>query len=87
MKLTTTMALAMASVVIMGSTVTTVRAQSGFETEPVLKATDLVAAELLKGPHFTVDNRVPIKGSLARFTIRSTYGTFDAHGISCSRSG
>ena len=57
------------------------RAQSGFEAEPVLKATDLVAPELLKGPHFTVDNRVPINGFLARFTIRSTYGTFDAHGI------
>jgi hypothetical protein len=62
-------------------TMTTVRAQSGFETEPVLKATDLVAPELLKGPHFTVDNRVPINGFLARFTIRSDYGTFDAHGI------
>jgi len=80
MKFTTTVALATASVLLMG-TMKTVRAQSGFETEPVLKATDLVAPELLKGPHFTVDNRVPIKGFLARFTIRSTYGTFDAHGI------
>ena len=80
MKFTTTVALATASVLIMG-TMTTVRAQSGFEAEPVLKATDLVAPELLKGPHFTVDNRVPINGFLARFTIRSTYGTFDAHGI------
>jgi hypothetical protein len=80
MKFTATVALATASVLIMG-TMTTVRAQSGFEAEPVLKATDLVAPELLKGPNFTVDNRVPIKGFLARFTIRSTYGTFDAHGI------
>ena len=80
MKFTATVALATASVLIMG-TMTTVRAQSGFETEPVLKATDLVAPELLKGPNFTVDNRVPIKGFLARFTIRSTYGTFDALGI------
>jgi len=80
MTFTTTVALATASVLIMG-TLTTVRAQSGFEAEPVLKATDLVAPELLKGPHFTVDNRVPINGFLARFTIRSDYGTFDAHGI------
>lgn len=56
-------------------------AQSGFETEPVLKAQDLVAAELLKGPRFTVDDRVPVKGFLARFTIRSDFGTFEAHGI------
>lgn len=56
-------------------------AQTGYEAEPVLKATDLVAPELLKGPRFTVDDRVPIKGFLARFTIRSDYGPFDAHGI------
>jgi len=61
--------------------VSTVRAQSGYEPEPVLQAKDLVAAELLKGPHYTVDSRVPVKGFLARFTIRSDYGTFDAHGI------
>src|SRR5215831_8183967 len=61
--------------------VSTVRAQSGYEQEPVLQAKDLVAAELLKGPHYTVDSRVPVKGFLARFTIRSDYGTFDAHGI------
>jgi len=59
----------------------TARGQSGFETEPVLKAKDLVAPELLKGPHFSVDDRVPVKGFLAYFTIRSDYGTFEAHGI------
>jgi hypothetical protein len=60
---------------------TIVGAQSAFEPEPVLRAQDLVAAELLKGPRFTVDDRVPVKGMLARFTIRSDFGTFDAHGI------
>ncbi len=80
MTFTATVALATASVLIMG-TMTSARAQSGFEKEPVLKATDLVAPELLKGPSFTVDDRVPVKGFLARFTIRSKYGTFDAHGI------
>ena len=60
---------------------TIVGAQSAFETEPVLRAQDLVAAELLKGPRFTVDDRVPVKGFLARFTIRSDFGKFDAHGI------
>src|SRR5437870_9009247 len=71
----------MITVLIMGATVMTARGQSGFETEPVLKAKDLVAPELLKGPHFTVDDRVPVKGFLAYFTIRSDYGTFEAHGI------
>jgi hypothetical protein len=74
-------AMAMITLLATGAAVPTARAQSGYETEPVLKATDLVAPELLKGPNFTVDDRVPISGFLARFTIRSTYGTFDAHGI------
>src|SRR5262245_15626644 len=56
-------------------------AQSGFEQPPVLSAKDLVAPELLKGPNFTVDDRVPVQDLLARFTLRSTYGTFDVHGI------
>jgi hypothetical protein len=56
-------------------------AQSGYQPEPVLQAKDLVAAELLKGPHYTVDSRVPVKGFLGWFTIRSDYGTFVAHGI------
>jgi hypothetical protein len=54
---------------------------SGFEKSPVLSAKDLVAPELLKGPSFTVDDGVPVKDFLAHFTIRSTYGTFEAHGI------
>ena len=40
-----------------------------------------MAPDLLKGPYFTVDDAVPVKGMLARFTIRSPYGTFEAHGI------
>jgi hypothetical protein len=47
----------------------------------VLNAKDLAVPELLKGPHFTVDPKVPVKGFLERFTIRSTYGTFQANGL------
>ena len=50
-------------------------------TDTQLKAKDLVAPELLKGPNFTVDERVPVVGFLARFTLRSDFGTFDVHGI------
>lgn len=57
------------------------RAQSGFEAEPVFQARDLAAPELLKGPQFTLDPRVPVRGMLERFTIRSTYGVFEAHGL------
>lgn len=54
---------------------------SPYESEPVLLAKDLAGPELLKGPHFTVDPDVPIKGFIARFTIRSAFGEFDAHGL------
>ena len=70
-----------AVVILIGSAVTQAQAPAGYETEPVLNAKDLAAADLLKGPHFTVDPKVPVKGFLERFTIRSTYGTFEANGL------
>jgi hypothetical protein len=81
MRFCTTMGLAAVLVLTTGGVSPAAGAQSGFETEPVLKASDLVAAELRKGPNFTVDDRVPVKGFLARFTIRSGHGVFEAHGI------
>src|SRR5262245_46642923 len=74
-------ALVTAAVLMTGGTGTIALAQSGFESEPVLRASNLAVPELLKGPRFTVDERVPVKGYLERFTIRSDFGTFDAHGI------
>src|SRR5262245_1218788 len=67
--------------ILVGGWVAQAQAASGFETEPVLNAKDLATPELLKGPHFTVDPKVPVKGFLERFTIRSTYGTFQANGL------
>ena len=57
------------------------QAPPGYEKEPVLKAKDLAGPELLQGPHFTVDPEVPVKGFIARFTIRSPFGTFQADGL------
>jgi hypothetical protein len=70
-----------AFMVAIGCGVTGAEAQSGYEKNPVLSAKDLVGPDLLKGPNFTVDDRVPVKDFLARFTLRSSYGTFDVHGI------
>lgn len=83
MKFTRTaiVAIAAATFLITGGTGRPAQAQSGFEKEPVLNAKDLVAPDMLKGPYFTVGDAVPVKGLLARFTIRSPYGTFQAHGI------
>ena len=53
-----------------------------YEPEPVLKAAELASADVLKGPHHTVADRVPVTGFVARFAMRSDYGAFDANGVS-----
>src|SRR5262249_5336057 len=55
-------------------------AQSGFEAQPVLKASDLVAASSLTGPNFSVDERVPTPDYLGHFTLRSSFGDSEVHG-------
>jgi len=50
------------------------------EVPPVLKASDLVAPELLKGPRFRVDEKVPTSDLVAHFSLRSDFGDFQAHG-------
>jgi hypothetical protein len=55
-------------------------AASGFEAPPVLQAADLAPADLLQGPRFQVEPRVPTDGLLAKFTIRSDFGVFEAEG-------
>ncbi|HSE04788.1 MAG TPA: hypothetical protein VLK35_11600 [Methylomirabilota bacterium] len=75
----TASALAMVTALVAAGTAT--GAQSSFETEPVLSAKDLVPAQLLKGTRFTVDDRVPVKGFVARFAIKSDFGPFEARGI------
>ena len=56
------------------------RGESGFEEPPVLKASDLAPPAMLKGPRFTVDERVPVVNLLEQFTLRSDFGVFEAHG-------
>src|ERR1700682_4188643 len=74
--------LAMVASIVTGSAVTHAQGPAaGYETEPVLNAKDLAVPELLQGPHFTVNPKVPVKGFLERFTIQSPYGTFEAHGL------
>jgi hypothetical protein len=46
-----------------------------------VRASALVRPELLKGPRVTVDDCVPVEGMLARFSVRSEFGTFEAAGI------
>ena len=77
MKSPTAVAIARASaiVLILWGTAMPARAEPGYEQEPVLNAKDLATPELLSGPHFTVDPKVPVRGFIERFTIRSKYGS------------
>lgn len=51
------------------------------ESEPVLDAGRLVAPELLSGPGWRVEPRVPVRGYQARFTIRSRWGDIEADSV------
>jgi hypothetical protein len=72
--------LAATALILIARAVTQAQAPAGYETEPVLNAKDLAAADLLKGPHYAVDPKVPVRGFIERFTIQSKYGTFQANG-------
>jgi len=60
--LTTLAALTTAILLVAGSAAQA-QAPAGYEREPVFNAQDLAGPDLLKGPHFTIDPKVPIKGS------------------------
>ena len=55
------------------------------EAPPVLKASDLAAAELLSGVDFTVDDVVPTDGFYGTFTVRGAYGSVQARGVAMLR--
>jgi hypothetical protein len=56
-------------------------AASDYEPPPMLAASDLAPAKLLKGPGFQVDQKVPTDGLLGHFTLRARAGRFEAYGV------
>jgi len=52
----------------------------GFEPDPVFQAPQVVPRELLKGEYFTLDPKVPVKGFMETFTIRSSFGDIPVAG-------
>ena len=80
--LTRPLAGALATALLLASTagVAPVAGQAAHESPAVLRAADLAPAELLTGPRFQVEERVPTDGLLARFTIKSDFGPFEAEG-------
>jgi hypothetical protein len=72
-------AIAVMTLLVTGGALEPAPADPGLEAAPVLRAAELAPAHLLKGPRFAVDERVPAD-LVARFTIRSDFGTLPAHG-------
>lgn len=56
-----------------------------FEAPPILRAQDLAPASLLNGKGFHVDDQVPTDGLTANFTIRTSLGVLQAHGLEMLR--
>ena len=52
-----------------------------YEEPPVLKASDLLPADLLKGEHHEIEAQVVNDGFMNHFTIRSDFGTFEAKSL------
>lgn len=49
-----------------------------FEMPPTLRASEILPAELLKGPNHKVDQRVTNDGYMNHYTVRSRFGEFNA---------
>src|SRR5262245_325153 len=64
----------------LGGTVRGAEAQPAFEAPPVFRASELLPPEMLAGPNFRVDDRVPTDGLLGHYTLRSSLGILVAPG-------
>ena len=62
--------------------VTTIAAQAGDEAAPRFRASALLAADVLKGPHHTVRDAVATESFFHEFDITSDYGELHAVGLS-----
>src|SRR5437660_1168312 len=51
-----------------------------FEPTPAARASKILPAKLLEGPHYTVADAVTTEGFYQKFHIASDYGDFDANG-------
>jgi hypothetical protein len=60
-------------------------AQAGYESGTTFKASEIVPAVLVKGPHYQVKESVPTTGYFHDFAITSDYGDISAEGRSLLR--
>jgi len=53
---------------------------TGYETPPIRRASDILPAYLIKGENFTVNDKVGWKEGLHEFTVESDFGSFEVWG-------
>ena len=63
-----------------GSSWAHAQGKTSLESAPALAGTELVRAQLLKGPFHKVAEPVKVEGHLGRFVIESKFGSFSVHG-------
>ncbi len=54
--------------------------EGDFETVPVLVASKVLPAKILKGPHYSIDERVENDGYFNTYTVRTPFGIFKPSG-------
>ncbi|HUM18389.1 MAG TPA: hypothetical protein VL086_22040 [Candidatus Nitrosotalea sp.] len=77
--------LAALAMVALLATGTTARSETGLEAAPVLKAAALVGSAILRGPHYTVDSSVPVKGFLDRESRAQGWAVDETFSIAAER--
>ena len=53
---------------------------AAFETPGNAKASEILPADMISGPHYRVREKVVSQGFMYRFTVDSTFGVFEVTG-------
>jgi hypothetical protein len=72
--------LALCLLLAAGSSLSHAQGKTSLESAPSLPGSELVRAQLLKGPFHKVAEPVKVEGHLGRFVIESKFGSFSVHG-------
>jgi hypothetical protein len=70
------------ALLVLTATASLALAQGAYEAGTTFKASEILPATLLKGPHFQVKESVPTSGYFHEFEITSDYGAMSAEGRS-----
>ena len=73
-------AFAVLAIILWGAPLWAQDPAAGHEGYPVLKASELLKPEVLKGPYHTVMEAVPTQGFANQYTVQTNWGVFTVRG-------